>query len=178
MTLREKIIRASAYHEAGHAVAASLLGDDIVDVRINRDARNTAEIGGGVTRHDPCYAVAQKLGATSVKTSSDEYRKAWEVNLIVALAGPEAQRRYDPKSLRKSQHRTDKRDIDEHLRGVEPQSTRERYRHWGKRNAALIVSKYWPAIEKVAAAPLEHGVLTGEEVKTILAACELPALSH
>jgi hypothetical protein len=88
MPLREKIIRAAAYHEAGHAVAASLLSDDIVDVRINRDARNTAEIGGRVTRHDPCYAVAQKLWATSETTSNDEYRKAWEANLIVALAGP------------------------------------------------------------------------------------------
>jgi hypothetical protein len=46
---------AAAYHEAGHAVAATVLDDNIMDVRVKLDARNVGDIGGGVTRHNPLH---------------------------------------------------------------------------------------------------------------------------
>jgi hypothetical protein len=70
--------------------------------------------------------------------------------------------------MRSYRLRDDDNDIAELLEGLKPQSARERYRHWGKHAAAKIVRECWPAVEKVAAALLEHGILTGDQVKEII----------
>ena len=177
MKPNQKTLVAGAYHEAGHAVVATLLGDTIVDVRLNIDARTVGEIEGRVTRHNPAFAHAERLLAANmpvVRRTDDanpdmtELMQAWGTNLIVAFAGPEAQRRHDPKSMRSYRLRDDENDITQLLRQVSLQSTREIYRHRAKRSAAVIVRKCWPAIEKVAAALVERGVLTGEEIKQII----------
>jgi ATP-dependent Zn protease len=54
VVMLKKMIRAAAFHEAGHAVAASLLGNDIVNALVNIDARTIREITGDDTRQDPC----------------------------------------------------------------------------------------------------------------------------
>ena len=57
MNPKQEHLIACAYHEAGHAVVASILGDDVVDVRINIDAPSVREIHGGVTRSLCCRPV-------------------------------------------------------------------------------------------------------------------------
>ena len=80
-----------------------------MDVSVKLDARKIGEISGITTRHDPCDAVVNKLGiGLAGETDSPEYNKAFVINLIVAFAGPEAQRRHDPKSIRKHALREDK----------------------------------------------------------------------
>jgi hypothetical protein len=62
----------------------------------------------------------------------------------------------------------DEADITELISDIEPQSARGGQRHWGKREAANVVGKCWSAIEAVAAALLERGILTGDELKRIV----------
>jgi hypothetical protein len=69
-------------------------------VRIKLDARNVGEICGHVTRRNPMHAPSERLRVELTEDDEAEYNKAWKINLIVAFAGPEAQRRHDPKSMR------------------------------------------------------------------------------
>lgn len=135
MTPKERILTAAAYHEAGHAVAALLLGDDVLDVRLNTNARNVAEIDGRVTRRNPLHAPSERLMVEHTDADAAAFKRAFETNLVVAFAGQEAQRRHDPKSMRGYRLRDDMVDIDDMLDGVEPQSARQTYRHWVKREA-------------------------------------------
>ncbi len=165
----KKMIVAAVIHEAGHAVAATVLCGDVVDVWVNIDARKIGEVGGYTNRHDPCYAVKNKLGiADGTQTSSPEYIKAVGNNLIIAFAGPEAQRQHDPKSVRKHAFRDDQEQITTILGQAQSQMAREQFRHRAARNARIIVAEHWSAIERVAEALLLHGTLTGKQVEELV----------
>lgn len=103
-----------------------------MDAWVTIDARTIGKITENVTRQDPCYAAANKLGfglagetvSPEFITDSPEYIKAVGNNLIVAIAGREAQRRHDPKSIRKHALREDEEQIASRLESVTPQTER------------------------------------------------------
>ena len=73
MNPKQEHLIACAYHEAGRAVVASILGDDVVDVRINIDAPSVREIHGGVTRSLCCRPVVCRSRTWALKTWSGKY---------------------------------------------------------------------------------------------------------
>jgi hypothetical protein len=171
---RRRRVIAAAYHEAGHAVAALMLGDEVLEVRINADAREHTDLSGHVTRRNPLYAPSERLKDREwlkfddIDADAVKFRKSWEVNLIVAIAGRLAQRRHDPKSIRPNQVREDNSDIEEMLGGLGSPTEREHYRQWGKHMAAKIIGECWTAVESVATSLLQHnGILTGHQLKQI-----------
>src|SRR5262245_47971416 len=102
--------------------------------------------------------------------TADQHRRLAEVYEEAA-----ADQSHSP-LMRRYRMREDMAEINGLLDSVEPQQMRQNFRHVGKANAAKIVRGCWPAIQKVPAALLERGILTGEQVKEIIAS-KTPASS-
>ena len=83
-------LEVTAFHEAGHAVAAWHAGLEIHSATIVP----TPRLDGCVTHANPLYGVHLDCDG------SDEARLRAEAAIIVLLAGPAAQRRHNPRSWR------------------------------------------------------------------------------
>ena len=150
-----KRLRAIAHHEAGHVVAAHRAGRDIRQVQISAEAFEDGSFGK--TQHlNPIFG--QELDDGDPRLT--EYGDA---ELIIALAGPEAESRLDPK---RTIAPSDQAEVDRILGATInlSQAEKEKYLRWARRVARQIVEDDWPAIQRVAAALLEHGSLSGDEV--------------
>lgn len=139
---------ATAYHEAGHAVAALALRIPVKRVSIVGDAKR------GVAGH--VY-----LGPSR---SVDAMHKQG----IVALAGEAAQRRYNPRSVRAHHGGGDRQAVAEYAlerTGSGEQATLLA-RLW-ELQARDLVEKRWDTIQRVAIALLEWQTLDAERVRTL-----------
>jgi hypothetical protein len=96
---------------------------------------------------------------------SDRARIRAEKAIIVALAGPAAQRRYNPRSLR-SWHASSDHDwaAELALRLNNSSEAANAYLRWLEIRAADLVSVSWPLIDVVATALLDRGMLHASEV--------------
>ena len=132
-----------AYHEAGHAVAASVLGTPIKRATLD-----------GVT--------------TVWWTGSDQARRN---EAIIAMAGAAAETRAMSYSadqcdeLWKTVWAVDKENAKRQLGGTGTEHA--------MRQARWIVEDNWGGVEKVAAALEKHGTLTGEDVAVLLSTCRV-----
>jgi ornithine carbamoyltransferase len=128
-----------SFHEAGHAVAASVLGTPI----------KLASLNDGVT--------------TVWWTGSDQARRN---EAIIAMAGAAAEIRAMSYSadqcdeLWKTVWAVDKENAKRRHGGTDTEHA--------MRQARWIVEDNWGSIEKVAAALEKHGTLTGEDVAVLL----------
>ena len=128
-----------SFHEAGHAVAASVLGTPI----------KLASLNDGVT--------------TVWWTGSDQARRH---EAIIAMAGAAAETRAMSYSreqcdeLWKTVWAVDKENCKRQLGGAGTEHA--------MRQARWIIEDNWDGIEKVAAALEKHGTLTGEDVAVLL----------
>ena len=149
---------AIAHHEAGHAVAAFRAGREIREVCISA-ATDDPMYDGNIQHDNPLYG--QHIGDGDERLS-DYY----DGELIIALAGPEAEHRHN------SGARIAGNDLDvaqEILdRFVGSRVERERYLRLMQRETRGLVNREWPAIERVAAALLRHGRLTGGQVAQLI----------
>jgi hypothetical protein len=131
----------AAYHEAGHAVVAHMLGAKVRQVSIESDS-----------------------GRTQIKRLGRGERA-----ILIALAGPYAQRRYAPHSRWRSRSHTGfKSDCDFDIvtdlifdmHGTGKVATA--YWRYVEAHAASLVERHWRHIDAVAKHLLEHGTLTGD----------------
>jgi hypothetical protein len=143
-----------AHHEAGHAVAGFHLGDLITEVWIDDEE--------GATKR-PNTEVFDDL-------SQAQLRERVETELIICWAGPEAERRFNPKCCKMAASDRVRFDwVCSTVVGLSPKDKRE-WKRDTRRAAREIVTREWVAIEKVATSLFERGRLTGEEVAQLIEA--------
>src|SRR5579863_3751439 len=87
-------LEAVAYHEAGHAVAALRRHLRVLDITIDPDREFSGRL-----------RYAKYFRRHELEHSNSDYlRRKVENFALVCLAGPEAQRKYDPRSIRVAWH--------------------------------------------------------------------------
>jgi hypothetical protein len=162
--------RETAWHEAGHVVAAALLGIQVGFASVEADAESLGRWAGTGAEHpvlDPAAA----------------YWSHTERQLIVDLAGLQAQRLMNPAAPARD-GRTDERlarSVEEVI-GELPEGNTDwqKARLWAKARRAVLayaqvraaewVAAHRPVIEAVANALLDQGRLTGAEIEAIMRA--------
>ena len=142
---------ATAFHDAGHAVVADVLGFDVKKVSIVSD---------GPWAGETCYD--SRDGALNARCVEDI--------ALIKLCGLAAQRFRDPYA----DGAGSTRDIDHATTlclalddGGERNACHDRFRRLIVR-ADTTVAALWPAVERVAEALLDRGSLTGAEIAAIV----------
>jgi hypothetical protein len=146
---------ATAFHEAGHVAAAWRHGVTIVP---------TPGFRGHIWHANPLRGIHLDYDG------SDRARLRAEVGIIVCLAGPEAQRRFSPRSWRSYHGATDHEmavDLAMSLNGSNEASSA--HLKWLAIVTRDEIAALWPLVEKVAHALVRKRTLTATEVKTLLA---------
>jgi ATP-dependent Zn protease len=152
-------LAASAYHEAGHAFMAWRLRLAIMRITVVPKGDTS-----GLTVHsNPLRGISLEWD------DSDRARMRTERAIKVCLAGPAAQRMYNPRSWRRYHGESD------HDRAVDLA-----LRMWGSGEQALLylrllgnsvrtdLSLWWRSVDALAATLIEKRVLNGSQIKEIL----------
>ena len=161
-------LSATAHHEAGHAFADWLLHFPIEQVTIvpSDEAMGTATSKGRrVLRLLRRLEVDRPITGKQIGNCHDL--------VVTLLAGEEAQRRFDPKSIRKHHAAGDHDSVIEVLMRLHPDAEECRcaFRYLLARTRNLISNPwYWRRIEDLAKALIKRRTLTGEEVDDVLRA--------
>lgn len=157
-----------AHHEAGHAVAAYLLGFSVECV--------TIQPGGGALGH-----VVHDYGfkMTEVIHEDDPSRQlALESAAIVSLAGEIAQRHFRAESVEEFHGGEDRLQVHhflDNLAGEADQELRDAWWHLLVLRTERLVVRHWLEIEWLAAVLLKQTVIEGvEEIEHTIADAELP----
>jgi hypothetical protein len=155
--------RASAYHEAGHAVAAHVLGLPIVGVDIVLRPDESGEASG--TCLIKPWAPLSGLEGQAKQLARDQLVKH---QLVLLLAGPAAQRLYAPRSRIRSSGSRDYKEAGV-LAGLAGYiGARDALLHWGAIEARELVRLHSHLVESVAEALLEHKELDGDRAREII----------
>lgn len=161
---------ATAYHEAGHAIAAFRLGINIKRVTIV----GTEDASGRTVFDRPVLQ-----GIHLDYDSSPRARLKAEGAILICLAGPMAQQHYRANSLRNWHSRGDYRnavDIAMSLNGSTEQT--EAYLRWLEIRARDMVRINWRGVEAVANALLNERTLDMVAVRrTALTGLGVPELA-
>ena len=157
---RTKRLEATAYHEAGHAVAAWRLGLEIPELTIIA----TEGAAGSATHTSPLWGVDRELDG------SEGAGVRMERSIIASLAGPAAQRHYSPRSWRRH-----------HGAGDHDHATELAIRAHGVGEIAtayleylivvtrvLVTGARWPVVCVVAGALLDRGTLSSDETRAVI----------
>lgn len=161
--MTNKKLDSIAYHEAGHAVAARRVGCRIKKVSIVPD-----EDSDGRMTHGPYFK-----GFHPDWDNSSRVQRRLENMAFVCLAGPAAQRRFNPHGYRHQHAGQDHHDA-MNLLGYMVGSDEELEAYL--RLTEVRVTNFvrnphtWMAIEAVAAALLEREVLTGKATREVIMA--------
>src|SRR5262245_54406910 len=154
---------ATAYHEAGHALAAWKNGIGIRRISIVPKGDKL----GRLQRRTPLRAIHFEWDG------SDRARMRAEKLIEVSLAGPAAQRRFKPSSFRHCQAHSDHRqavDLADYLNGNSEQA--QLYLRWMERRASDLVANFWPLVEALALVLLERRTMTGKEAAEVFMAAQ------
>ena len=156
----------TAYHEAGHAVISYELGFNVKRVTIvpGEDSLGHMKPRG--------YLQLHRLEG---KIPTGEQLGRYHDRIVILLAGTEAQRRYNPRSVR-NLHRhlpgSDYQRVNEllmHLHGEDEGRAAFRYLKIRARNFVSHETN-WVRIEGLANALLESQTLSGDEMEKVCAA--------
>jgi len=137
-----------AFHEAGHAAAAFVLG---VPVRVIG-----VENGGtGFVHHRGVFG--RKLPDTMKYNRPLEFRDRVERNVIIALAGAAAQKRYAPKSWRRYHSESDMQGAVEYLSHLSEPASEEFivYFRLLEIRAQGLLDRHWKGVVALAEALIE-----------------------
>jgi hypothetical protein len=160
LTKRSKSqIEATAYHEAGHAVIAFLLGYRPQSVTIVP----TFDTAGHIIQDNPLHGFQLDLDG------SDEARLRVETVITICFAGPIAQKRYNPRSWRRAHGQWDYEKIAElalRVCGSSEQATA--FIRWREIVACDMVKAHWPRIQLVAGQLLERENLSHADLDAII----------
>lgn len=144
----------TAYHEAGHAVAAFLNGFEIEFATIKR----CGDAAGMVK--------ALPKGKLDLRNGSPHMRAKIESCLIMTLAGDAAQRKFAPRSSRNWQTSSDRESAtDMALAVCGTGESATAYIAWLAIVTRDLIQSRWQSVERVAAALLEKETLSGQEVR-------------
>jgi hypothetical protein len=153
----------TAYHEAGHAVIDRKLGFQVKEVTI-------VSKKGAAGQERMRYACLGRVHYDNPYGSITRCHN-W---IIGAFAGEEAQRRYNPKSVRSHHAAHDRKAIGEilwRLHGENSELIKHVYRYLRAEARSLVAYPIlWRQIEDLAKALIERKTLPGEEVSAILRA--------
>ncbi len=152
MRLREPARRATAYHEAGHAVAAWSLGAKVY--RASIVPRSDAH--GSVQHSNPLRGTRLECDG------SDRARLRAERAVVICLAGPEAQRRFNPRSWHSWHGQSD------HALAVDSEEAASAHLKRLEYRTRDLVTTHWPAIESLALELLNRGTVTGHEAQAAI----------
>ena len=151
---------ATAFHEAGHVVAAWSRRIKIHNATIVP----THEFQGLVQHANPLRGIRLEWDASA------RARRRAESAIIVLLAGPEAQRRHSPRSWRSHHGDSDfKQAVDLASRFNGSDEAERAYLDWLAIVTRDEIAVLWPQVEKVAQALVRERTLTAAEVKALLA---------
>src|SRR3954471_6910286 len=147
------LLRPTAFHEAGHAVAAYVLGRPIKHATIVPEQWKLGHVRLGGRHH------AQRLETTTVGVQA---RFRLECDVIGAFAGPEAERRATGRANNvgaRSDHGY-AADVALALAGGDEKEANA-YIRWVRRRAERLIEQYWTQVEAVAALLMERRTVTG-----------------
>jgi ATP-dependent Zn protease len=152
---------ATAYHEAGHALADYRLGFKIKSVTIKK----TKDSAGSVK-------VTFRLNprALNFDDVSSAARAKWHDRIVSALAGREAQRRYKPQSIRLYMAEKDRRAVVDFLWRLHPEPLEMKaVLEYLKRRTHNLVGheQNWAMITALASALMQRQTLSAKEVKAV-----------
>jgi hypothetical protein len=151
--------QASAYHEAGHAVAAWKLGYRSISASIVAVDDSVGEV-----RHENPY------GNNARYDGSELGRLRIERAIIIRLAGPIAQKRYRPTSWRRWQGGADYAvAADLALQVWDSGEIASAFLKWLDLRAKALVEQNWPAVERLANALLQkRGAVNEDEIALLM----------
>ena len=157
-----KAIQSNAYHEAGHAVAAHKLG-----VRVQSLSIVTNDDSGGRMNFAPYFS-----GINLEYDSLPRTQRRAENYALVCLAGPEAQKRFNPHGLRHYHAEDDYRQAVDilHYLSSGPEEVSAYFELIRIRAYAMINnSTVWPVICSVAERLIDEHELSGKQVRETIA---------
>jgi len=154
-------LRSAAYHEAGHAVAAFQMG-------LKTKAILLIAKDGSPGRH----SLRSYIGGMSRNLGRGPRAQRRAENLaFVCLAGPAAQRRFSPKSIRRYTSETDRRQaIDLLSRFTNSDEELRAYCRLLEARTRRTIARpeAWRLVEGLADRLLEKGSMTGAEVGQVI----------
>ena len=156
---RKSQIEATAYHEAGHAVIAYLLGYKPQSATIVP----TVDATGHVIHANPLHGFQLDIDG------SDEVRRRVESAITICFAGPIAQKRYSPRSWRRVHGQWDYDTIAElglRVCGSDEQATA--FIRWREIVTLDLIKANWPRIQQVARQLLEREHLSHADLDAII----------
>ncbi len=149
---------ATAYHEAGHAVAAWKLGYRPVSASIIAADESVGEV-----RHENPY------GNNAEYDGSELGRLRIERAIIIRRAGPIAQKRYRPTSWRRWQGGADYAvSADLALLVSGSGEIASAFLKWLDLRAKALIEQNWPVVERVANALLKRGAMNEDEIAVLM----------
>jgi ATP-dependent Zn protease len=154
-------VTATAYHEAGHAVACYFIG---VKVRSATIVADKDQGFLGYVRHENMFR-----GLRPDIELSDRARLQIERRIIMSLAGFSAQRRFNKKSWRSYHGRSDFRfavDLASHI--VFDGAGMTAFLNWLQYRSDALIKLRWPEVARVARALLESKTMTGAEIVEVI----------
>jgi hypothetical protein len=166
----QSALTATAFHEAGHALAHHVLGwgNGGVTIVADKECVGRARIADWARLRRLLRQLECGTINTLLIAKCHDY-------IVCLLAGKQAQKKFSPKSIRSYMARSDHGAVAELLVSL--------YRDQKERNAAsrylelrtcnlISGTVHWRMIQDLAAALLERRTLTGEEVNTIFHSSE------
>jgi len=154
-------LKATAYHEAGHAVSAWVLGFEVKSV----SAIPTGDALGTTRIVNPLHGVDLEW------SGSPEEQRLAENFALHCLAGPIAQQKYDPQSLRVFHDLSDRTETLKVLGYFTASNAEQRlyYRLMEIRARQFVrVPHHWLVIKEIAEKVFRRRRLSGTEVKAFL----------
>ena len=145
--LSQSQVEATAYHEAGHAVVAYVLGYKPQSVTIVP----TVDAAGHILQANPLYGFQHDVDG------SDEGRLRVESFMTICFAGPITQKHYNPRSWRRTHGQWDYEKITElGLRVCGSSEQAAAFIRWREIVARDMVKTHWLRIQLVAGQLLER----------------------
>jgi ATP-dependent Zn protease len=160
---------ATAYHEAGHAVASFCVGARLKKITIIR-----AGDYSGLCEHAKIIH-----GKFPECDGSGRMRLAWERRVIVALAGPIAQKLHSPRSFRRYHASSDFPTallVASHTTGSENEASA--WLKWLEIRATDLLEFRWESVKALAEELLQLRTLDGESALRVIQLSEGVQKSH
>ena len=154
-------------HEAGHFVAARRFGVPVVRVTVNPEQDE-----GGIV-----------LGHVKFRSGDKDPPSLAHRMLVIALAGPIAQRKIAPRSPVRKNGSSDFAFAALHSETASSSPMAAgALRRWAGLEATTLVEREWPLIQHVAALLIEHRTIEGDKLERMLAphtqACEAAVAAY